>query len=78
METDCKNKFDKDARRSSCGLLNGQYLVDCGLHTIEALGIAGVELSRITDVFITHTHANHCIFENVEQIAKAIFNVLKA
>lgn len=77
LETDCKNKFDKDARRSSCGLLNGQYLVDCGLHTIEALGIAGVELSRITDVFITHTHADHCIFENVEKIAKAKDEPLK-
>ena len=70
LETEFKNCFDKDARRSSSVLINDTILVDCGIHTIESLDIAGVPYSQITDILLTHTHDDHFIPANVEKIAK--------
>lgn len=36
LQTDKKNCFDKDVRRSSSILLNGHMLVECGPHTLHA------------------------------------------
>ena len=71
LETDLKDKFDFDARRSSAMLINGSTLVDCGIHTVESLGIAGVPLSEITDIFITHLHRDHYQPHNIQKIADA-------
>ena len=40
---DCKNRFDRDARRASCALINGRYLLDCGPHCPDSLRIAGID-----------------------------------
>lgn len=63
------NRFHKDIRRSSSVLLNGHWLIDCGPHTIGSLQIIGKPLSEITDLFLTHLHADHFDVENVRKIA---------
>ena len=70
LETEFKNCFDKDARRSSSMLINDNILVDCGIHTLESLDIAKIPYEQITDILITHTHDDHFIPENIEKIAK--------
>lgn len=69
LKTDCKDRFDKDARRSSCILIGEQFMVDCGLYAMESLRIAGTDISRITDIFVTHLHADHFVAEHAELIA---------
>lgn len=69
LKTDCKDRFDKDARRASCMLIGNHCLVDCGMYVMESLRIAGKDISLITDVFITHLHADHFVPEHVAQIA---------
>ena len=69
--TDCKDRFDKDARRASCLLIGEHYLVDCGPHAIDSLKIAGADICAITDLFLTHLHSDHFSPENIEEIAAA-------
>lgn len=71
LATEYKDKFGKDARRASCALLDGKYLIDCGPHAVDALCIEKTELSAITDIFVTHLHSDHFNPENVQKIAKA-------
>ena len=61
--------FDFDARRSSSILINGKVLVDCGDHTLDSLRIANVDISDITDIFITHLHGDHFRINNIRHIA---------
>ena len=68
LKGDCADRFDKDARRSSCALLEGHILIDCGIHTLDCLRIAGISYDSITDVLLTHLHADHFIAENVESL----------
>ena len=70
LSCDCKDRFDLDARRASCALINGRYLLDCGPHCPDSLRIAGVDTAKITDIFITHTHPDHFIKESVAFVAK--------
>lgn len=70
LETDLKDKFDKDARRSSAVLLDGKYLIDCGIHTLESLEIQGADKGKITDIFITHTHDDHYNEDNINLLAR--------
>ena len=70
LKTEFQNSFDYDARRAAAGLLNGQYLIDCGFHCEESLRIAKVDTSKISDIFITHLHDDHCNFEFIEKVAK--------
>lgn len=70
LKTDLKNKFDKDARRSSSILLNKNVLVDCGIHTLNSLQIIKKDFKDITDIFITHLHPDHFNPENISEIAK--------
>lgn len=69
LQTDLKNCFDKDARRSSCAILEGHVLIDCGIHTLECLDIAGIPYSDITDICMTHLHDDHFQIGNVGIIA---------
>lgn len=69
LKTDCKDRFDKDARRASSMLIGERYLIDCGMYVMESLRIAGTDVSKITDVFLTHLHADHFVPEHVAQIA---------
>ena len=70
LKNEYKNSFDKNARRSSAMLINDRFLVDCGPHTLEALKIAGKDVSLITDLFITHLHSDHFNPANVNELAK--------
>ena len=71
LANEYKDKFGKDARRASCALLGGKYLIDCGPHALDALRIANVNLSQITDIFMTHLHSDHFNPANVQKIADA-------
>ena len=77
LENEFKDKFDKDERRASSLLINGRYLIDCGMHILDSLRIAGVDASKITDVFITHLHDDHFNEENIGKIAKESATPLK-
>lgn len=69
LKTDCKDCFDNDARRASCMLIGENYLIDCGMYVMDSIRIAGVDMSKITDIFVTHFHADHFIADHVAQIA---------
>lgn len=71
LQSDFRDCFDYDARRAAAGLLNGQYLIDCGFHCEDSLRIANVDTSKISDIFITHLHEDHCDFVFIEKLAKA-------
>ncbi len=70
LETEFKNIFDNDARRSSALLVNDTILIDCGIHTLESLDILKIPYEQITDILITHTHDDHYIPKNIAEIAK--------
>ncbi len=69
LQTECKDIFDDDARRSSSVLFNGSFLIDCGDHCQEELRIAKADVSLITNVFITHLHVDHYNAENLKWLA---------
>lgn len=69
LQNECKDRFDKDARRASSMLINGKYLVDAGMHILDSLRIANVPKDNITDIFVTHLHRDHFDPENVANIA---------
>ncbi len=77
LQTTYKDVFDKNARRSSCALINGRYLIDCGYHCLEELRIAKIDLAQITDIFVTHFHSDHYNVECISQIAKASDRTLR-
>ncbi len=69
LKTDCKDRFDKDARRASCMLIGENCLVDCGMYVLESMRIAGTDMAKITDVFVTHLHADHFVAEHAALLA---------
>ena len=71
LQTTYKDAFDKNARRSSCALINGRYLIDCGEHCLDELRIANIDLAQITDIFVTHLHSDHYNVKCISKIAKA-------
>lgn len=77
LQTTYKDVFDKNARRSSCALIDGRYLIDCGYHCLEELRIAKINLAQITDIFVTHFHSDHYNVECISQIAKASDRTLR-
>ena len=77
LQTTYKDVFDKNARRSSCALIDGRYLIDCGYHCLEELRIAKIDLSQITDIFVTHFHSDHYNAEHIRHIALASERVLR-
>ena len=77
LDSDCKERFDLDARRSSALLINDSFLIDCGPHTLDALRIAGKRAEDITDLFITHTHEDHYNPENISRLAAAKITPLR-
>lgn len=77
LQNECKDRFDFDARRASAALLNGHVLIDCGMHVLDSLRIAGISPAVITDVFVTHTHKDHFNPENLQAIALAKREPLK-
>ena len=77
LETDLKDVFDKDVRRSSSILIDREILVDCGPHTIDSLRIAGIRHDSISSVVITHIHDDHFNIDNILTIAKSKSTPLK-
>ena len=77
LQTDCKDCFDKDARRSSALLINGSVLVDCGVHTPESLRILGIPWGKITDVIVTHLHGDHFQAAHIAAIARECSSPLR-
>ena len=69
-KTDCADRFDKNARRASCMMIGENILIDCGMHVMDSLRIAKVDVSKITDIFVTHFHADHFNREYAEKIAE--------
>ena len=65
------NTFDLDARRSSCLLMEGKYLIDCGAHALDSLRIAGINFSAISDIFISHLHSDHYNSNHIQEIANS-------
>lgn len=70
LKGDCKDCFDKNARRSSSVLLDEKYLIDCGDHCLESLRISATDTSKITDIFITHLHSDHFNAGYIETLAQ--------
>ena len=69
LETEYKNKLGLDQRRSSSILIEDQFLVDCGPHTLDSLRIQGLDASGITDLFVTHFHSDHYQHHLVQELA---------
>ena len=69
-KTDCQDRFDKNARRASCAMIGDNILIDCGMHVLDSIRIAKVDISKITDIFVTHFHADHFNREFAEKIAE--------
>ncbi len=66
-----KNCFNEDARRCSAVLVDGDMLIDAGVHILESLSIAGIPMEQIRHLFVTHTHGDHFAPKNVAAIAAA-------
>lgn len=64
-----KDCYDLDARRSSAALINGRYLIDCGEHILDEFRISGEDMACVTDLFVTHLHADHYNPEHIRIIA---------
>ena len=77
LQGEYKDCFDKNARRSSCALLNGRFLLDCGDHCLDSIRIAGVNAAEITDIFITHLHRDHYNVGHIQTIAAAADRTLR-
>ena len=71
LNTDCRDRFDPDARRSSALLVNGRYLVDAGIHILDEFRISGEDPAAVTDLFLTHLHGDHFNPEAIAVIAAA-------
>ena len=64
------HQFDKDARRSSAVLIDGQLLIDCGIWILNELEIAGVDVSGIRQVLVSHSHGDHFRADHLCAIAE--------
>ena len=77
LKTELRDCFDRNARRSSCALLDSKLMIDCGDHAMDSLRIAGIDLASIEAIVVTHSHGDHFRAENVAEIAAAGERVLK-
>ncbi len=58
-----------DYRGSSSMLVEGRILVDCGPTVPAAMEMFDVDTSRVSDIMITHTHADHFSTKAVRSVA---------
>ena len=77
LKTEFRNRLDKNARRSSAILIDGRFLVDCGPHVPDSMEILGVDKNKITDLFLTHFHGDHCNWDNIRTLAAALDHPLR-
>lgn len=68
--------LDKNIRRSTVTLLNGTTLIDCGPHLLDELAIHHVEVKKIRNVLITHSHSDHFNPANLNHLATLTDSVL--
>ncbi len=59
LQTEYRDKLDKNVRRCASLLVNRTLLIDCGPHTLHALTLAGTDPAAVSDVLLTHLHADH-------------------
>ena len=71
LRTELRDALDLDARRSSCALLDGCLLIDCGDHTPDSLRIQRIPLSAIDTLLLTHLHSDHYNPAHIRAIAQA-------
>ena len=69
LQTEYKDKLGRDVRRSSSILIEEQYLVDCGPHVLDSFRIQNLDCCKVTDLFVTHFHADHYNWECAAQLA---------
>ncbi len=50
---------DRAVRGHSSAIVDGHVLIDCGATVPDAIHRLGVDVDGITDVLLTHTHADH-------------------
>lgn len=55
-------------RGQSSILVNSQILIDCGETVPKALDIFNIDIDKITDIVITHTHGDHFNVESLQKI----------
>lgn len=57
----CGNAFSQKSFNQSFLVEEGdsKMLIDCGMQTPQALANAGINLKAITDIYISHAHADH-------------------
>jgi len=61
-----------DFRGSASILINERILVDCGPTVPAAMETFGVDRSGLTDILVTHTHADHFSVESLERLAEGM------
>lgn len=54
-----QNSFSKEMRRNSSILVQDWLMIDCGQHALDSLELLHADLSKITDLCVTHTHGDH-------------------
>ncbi len=69
LETELRDRLDVNARRSSSVLIEGRFLIDCGPHVLDSMGIQGLDAAAVTDLFLTHLHSDHCDWDNIRRLA---------
>ena len=77
LQTVYKDCFDQDARRSSCVLVDGHILIDCGDHTLDSMRILQVPYENINCLFLTHLHSDHYNPDSIRKIAEGAARKLK-
>ena len=70
LERELADQLDKNARRSSSLLINGELLIDCGPHTVRSAELLGVNQSEIRNLLITHLHADHFAPDVIQTLAQ--------
>ncbi len=71
----CKNtpecEIPEGARRCSSMLIDGKIQLDVPIHTFDFLEKRGINPADVTDIFLTHSHADHFKKETLMRYAEA-------
>ncbi|NKB67994.1 MAG: MBL fold metallo-hydrolase [Candidatus Latescibacteria bacterium] len=65
-----ERRKDRNWRRQSAILVNGQVLVDCGPNAVEALDTFEVDPRQIGDLLLTHSHFDHFSPQVLDQLVQ--------
>ncbi len=68
---------DNRIRRTSSALLDGKILIDPAPASFQYASLLGVDLTRITDVLLTHSHADHFDSDALSAFAQAAARPLR-